>query len=230
MVYLLPVVQPNHVMQVSRRSSGVGKSTQKNVEVFSRSGASSSSAAQQGQMSAWTGGAYPQTVVPIIAPRPAPCVNDVDRTTLMLRNLPNNYTRAKLLDVFDREGLQSLYNFVYLPIDFQSRVSYGYAFLNLINHESAEKAMQKLQGFTHWKASSRKVLEVCWSDPHQGIEAHIERYRNSPVMHPRVPDEHKPVLFVGGICVPFPEPTKQIRPPRFRHLGAANSLSNSWMF
>ena len=32
-----------------------------------------------------------------------------------------------------------------------------------------------------------------WSHPYQGLDAHIERYRNSPVMHEDVPDEYKPM-------------------------------------
>ena len=30
-------------------------------------------------------------------------------------------------------------------------------------------------------------------------EAHVERYKNSPVMHKSVPDEYKPVIFADGV-------------------------------
>ena len=33
-------------------------------------------------------------------------------------------------------------------------------------------------------------------------------------MHKDVPDEFKPIIFRAGIRVPFPPPTKRVRPPR----------------
>ena len=36
----------------------------------------------------------------------------------------------------------------------------------------------------------------------------MESYRNSPVMHERVPDQYKPVIFHGGLCTPFSRLTK----------------------
>merc|ERR1712187_1092030 len=69
-------------------------------------------------------------------------------------------------------------------------------------------------GYTNWAFDSSKVCEVCWSEPLQGLETHCDRYRNSPVMHELVPDEFRPVLFDQGVRIPFPAPTKRIRPPR----------------
>lgn len=34
----------------------------------------------------------------------------------MLRNLPNNYTRSKLLEMLDNEGFRGHYNFVCLAL------------------------------------------------------------------------------------------------------------------
>lgn len=136
------------------------------------------------------------------------------RTTLMLRNLPSCFTRATVLKMLDQRGLAGLYNFVYLPIDFLSGAGLGYAFVNMVTSEDAEFAIQRLNGFDGWKGStSNKVLDVCWSDPHQGIDMLIERYRNSRVMHSTVQDDYKPVLFSRGVRVPFPAPTKRVRPP-----------------
>jgi hypothetical protein len=135
-------------------------------------------------------------------------------TTLMMRNIPNDYTRAMILDLLDSLDLAGRYNFVYLPIDFQRVSSLGYAFVNLVNHDDAEKAFRGLQGFQDWKVSSQKVCEVCWGEPLQGLSAHVERYRSSPVMHNDVPDQFKPILLQDGIRVAFPPPTKRIRPPR----------------
>merc|ERR1740123_2226645 len=50
---------------------------------------------------------------------PEHVVQDGERTTVMLRNLPNDYTRDMLLALLDKEGFQGKYNFVYLPMDFK---------------------------------------------------------------------------------------------------------------
>lgn len=144
-------------------------------------------------------------------------VENDDRTTLMFRNLPNNYTRAGLLDMLDAEGFNKVYSFVYLPTDFKNFAGFGYAFVNFATHEAAVRAKRHFQGYCNWSVPSQKVCEVVWSGPVQGLSAHTERYRNSPVMHDSVPDEYKPVVFMNGTRVKFPAPTKKIRPPRVRH-------------
>lgn len=145
-----------------------------------------------------------------------------DRTTLMFRNLPNNYNRSTLLHMLDTEGLKGTYNLVYLPTDFRNFAGFGYAFVNFVTHDDAVKAKLCFQGFTRWRVPSRKTCDVVWSGPVQGLQAHTERYRNSPVMHDSVPDEYKPAVFVDGVRVPFPAPTKRVRPPRVRRNSAAD--------
>ena len=41
----------------------------------------------------------------------------------------------------------------------------------------------------------------------------MERYRNSAVMHKKVPDEYKPVIFEDGVRKTFPRPTKKVKAP-----------------
>lgn len=141
---------------------------------------------------------------------------DDDRTTLMFRNLPNNYNRSTLQQMLDSEGCKGTYNLVYLPTDFRNFAGFGYAFVNFCHHEEAKKAKGLFQGFSKWRVPSKKVCDVVWSGVVQGLQAHTERYRNSPVMHDSVPDEYKPAVFEDGIRVAFPAPTKRIRPPRVR--------------
>jgi len=143
-----------------------------------------------------------------------PVRKDDNRTTIMLRNLPSSFTRSQLLDILDGKGLHRKYDFVYLPIDFVSGASLGYAFVNLIDTDIANIAMQCLDGFSAWAGTtSQKVMGACWSDPHQGLSMLIERFRNSRVMHPIIPDEYRPAMFNEGTRLPFPKHTKRIRPP-----------------
>jgi len=136
-----------------------------------------------------------------------------ERTTVMLRNLPNNYTREMFLVMLDENGLKGQYDFAYLPCDFQRRANLGYAFVNLVDSEAVESLWRIFHGFSAWALPSSKVCQVSWSGPHQGFKAHLERYRNSPVMHESVPDEYKPVIFSNGVRKAFPKPTRKVKAP-----------------
>lgn len=144
-------------------------------------------------------------------------------TTVMLRNLPNRYTQYMLLTLLDEHGFERLFDFVYLPMDFRNGVNLGYAFVNLLSHQDAVNLMKTFHGFTDWFIDSAKVCEVSWAHPHQGLQEHIERYRNSPVMHPSMPDEYKPMVFKEGELIDFPMPTKAIRAPKLRPVREKNA-------
>merc|ERR1712113_412539 len=127
------------------------------------------------------------------------------RTTLMLRNLPNNYTRDLLTELLDTHGYAQKYDFVYYPIDFQTSSGLGFAFVNFQTHADAAEIKAKLEGFKKWAIPSSKVCTVGWSAAgQQGLDANIERYRNSSVMHKSVPDESKPIVLNNGVRVKFP--------------------------
>jgi len=133
-----------------------------------------------------------------------------------MKNLPHTYTRGQLLELVDAAGFHKCYDVVSLPIDLKSGTGLGYAFINFTTQEQAEKFKEYFNDFKDWAVLDDKGCEVLWSDNLQGYEAHIERYRNSPVMHESVADKFKPALYKDGIRVAFPEPTKTIKPPRPR--------------
>jgi len=137
-------------------------------------------------------------------------------TTLIVRKIPKSCTRSQLLALMDREGFSTLYDLIYLPIDFATRTGLGFAFVNFITAEKADQFMKHFHGFCDWNTSSKKSCEVTLSCELQGFDAHVDRYRSSPVMHESVPDEFKPVIFADGIRVMFPPPTKAIKQPRLR--------------
>jgi len=142
-----------------------------------------------------------------------PVDGNARRTTVMLRNVPNNYTREMMLTLLDDCGFRARYDFMYLPCDFNRKANLGYAFVNFVSAEAAIAAWRCFDGFAAWALPSQKVCRVSWSEPHQGLEEHIERYRNSPVMHKSVPDEYRPLVLLNGVRQQFPEPTKSIKKP-----------------
>jgi hypothetical protein len=138
------------------------------------------------------------------------------QTTVMLRNMPNNYTRDMFLQLVDSMGFKGKYDFAYLPVDFKSQAGLGYGFVNFMSSEDALRCFDVFEGYSDWIVPSEKVCTVTWGTPYQGLQAHIERYQNSPVMHPSIVDEWKPVIFKDGVRVPFPPPTKHIKVPKVR--------------
>ena len=50
------------------------------------------------------------------------------RTTVMIRNIPNRYSRETLVEVF--QDFVGTFDFFYLPIDAVARANIGYAFIN----------------------------------------------------------------------------------------------------
>lgn len=134
------------------------------------------------------------------------------RTSLILQNIPVGCTRAELQGFLDSHGFYAQYDLLYLPTNFWTWKNCGYAFVNMVSHGMATMVMQRLHGFEGWCAEGVDALEVSFSTI-QGVEANIERYRNSPVMHHLVPDEYKPLLLVGGQQVAFPAPDRKVKTP-----------------
>jgi len=135
--------------------------------------------------------------------------------TVYMRNIPNRYSREKLLALFDLHGFKNQYRLVYLPMDFVTKVAKGYAFVCFGVHEEATRFMETFHGYRDWDfAGSTKVCEVVWSQEEQTVEEHVHRYRNCSLMHTSTPDVFRPALFADGVRVPFPLPTQPLLKPR----------------
>lgn len=145
--------------------------------------------------------------------QPAPATDK--RTTIMLRNLPNNYTREMLLEMLDAEGFDGRYDFVYLPIDFKTQAGVGYAFVNAVDNAAAQELWTTFEGYNNWVLPTSKKCWVSWSKPVQGLRANVQRWRNSSVMHSSMPEEYKPCIFVNGARAKFPRASRALQAPRF---------------
>jgi len=159
--------------------------------------------------------------VSTVCPSEADSERGFELTTMMMRNVPKTFNRQKLLVLLHSEGFAGTYDFVYLPVDHITEAALGYAFVNFTSQAMAERFRDHFQGFRRWGVRTEKVCEVVWGNGHQGLEAHVDRYRNSPVMHASVRDEFKPAVFVNGQRVPFPAPTRRIKGERRN--GTANN-------
>merc|ERR1712187_173818 len=138
-----------------------------------------------------------------------------ERTTIVLRDLPEGFTRDMVADLLNSQGLEKKFDFIYMPVKFSAMmVTIGYAFVNCVSHEAAEECFSRLNGFTDWATPCDNSLSAYWSEKDQGLAVNIDRHRNSPVMHESVGDEFKPALYKDGVLATFPRPTKHIKQPR----------------
>mmetsp|Transcript_94682 Transcript_94682/g.265115 ORF Transcript_94682/g.265115 Transcript_94682/m.265115 type:complete len:309 (-) Transcript_94682:21-947(-) len=103
-------------------------------------------------------------------------------TTLMLRHLPNMYTRSMLVEELDSVGLAGTYDFLYLPIDKSTQWNVGYAFVNFVNPAAASKCVGLLTDhvFKRYDHNSGKVTQVAVAHI-QGLERNMEFFSKTAV-------------------------------------------------
>lgn len=140
---------------------------------------------------------------PKITPSPKQTQDEQHRTSVMIRNLPNNYNRKLFLELIDSLGFAGKYDFFYLPIDPKTCVNRGYAFVNMINADSAGRLWKSFDGFYDWVLPSRKASGVSWCT-RQGLHANVSYYASHRQME-ALPEEFKPVMVVAGSLTPFPD-------------------------
>jgi len=141
-------------------------------------------------------------------------------TTVMLRNIPNKYTREMLVNQLS-EGFKGQFDFMYLPIDFKNKCNVGYSFINFRTTDACDEFVRQFHGVDVRKClpglNSKKIVEVTPARV-QGLIENVKRLRNSPVMnqlqdHP----EWMPLLFnEQGVEEPFPNPDQPLPPVKPR--------------
>ncbi|KQK20076.1 protein MEI2-like 2 [Brachypodium distachyon] len=136
-----------------------------------------------------------------------------NRTTLMIKNIPNKYTSKMLLAAID-ELHKGTYDFFYLPIDFKNKCNVGYAFINMISPVHIVSFYQAFNGKKWEKFNSEKVASLAYGRI-QGRTALISHFQNSSLMnedkrcrpilfHSNGPETGSQEPFPNGICIHMP--------------------------
>ncbi|XP_061952311.1 protein MEI2-like 1 isoform X1 [Populus nigra] len=161
---------------------------------------------------------------------------DDNRTTLMIKNIPNKYTSKMLLAAID-EQCRGTYDFIYLPIDFKNKCNVGYAFINMIDPQQIIPFHKAFNGKKWEKFNSEKVASLAYARI-QGKTALIAHFQNSSLMNE---DKRcRPILFHSdgpnaGDPEPFPMGThirSRLGKPRSsgneenHHSGSPSTLAN----
>ncbi|KAH7860262.1 hypothetical protein Vadar_011337 [Vaccinium darrowii] len=137
------------------------------------------------------------------------------KTTVMIKNIPNQYRRHMLLEFLDdlclelnqkNSGFESNppfrveYDFLYLPMDFRNHNNLGYAFVNFTCSMAATMVREELCDFK-WGVfkdirgaicRSSKVCEITWARIQGKVEL-VKRFRNSQFVCREM--EYLPVVF-----------------------------------
>lgn len=81
------------------------------------------------------------------------------RTTVMLKNIPNKYTKKMLLKEIEKK-FAGAFDFFYLPIDFTNNCNMGYSFINFKDHQILRDFCQVFDGKKWRKFKSDKICSV----------------------------------------------------------------------
>mmetsp|Transcript_1500 Transcript_1500/g.3257 ORF Transcript_1500/g.3257 Transcript_1500/m.3257 type:complete len:385 (-) Transcript_1500:320-1474(-) len=132
-------------------------------------------------------------------------------TTLMVRNIPNMYTRSMLMEELDSVGFEGEYDFIYLPMDKSTQWNVGYAFVNFITPSVAVRVVKELTNYAFqcYEHGSGKVAQI--SIAHiQGLERNLEYYSNTAVQCARI-QTYRPLALTSKQDTPEPGPQRAHR-------------------
>jgi hypothetical protein len=115
-------------------------------------------------------------------------------TTVMIRNIPSQYTQVKLMREINGAGFLGRFDFIFLPKDPRSKGNRGFAFCNFDSPQSAELFYQTYHGKKLRNFASDKVVEVVPADV-QGFEGNAEHYLSARA-NGRILSSHSKPLFL----------------------------------
>ncbi|EPS69037.1 hypothetical protein M569_05736 [Genlisea aurea] len=134
--------------------------------------------------------------------RTVPIVEEDEKTTIMIKNIPYDCPRKRLIRMLDsfcsvenekkeEGGFRCSYDFLYLPIDFSTRRSRGFAFVNFTSSVAVWKFVEAFHN-KQWEEWCKK-LEIVSAKIQQGKEALVRHFSES--MFECETDEYLPVVF-----------------------------------
>jgi len=103
-----------------------------------------------------------------------------NKTTVMMRSMPNKYSQKMLITEINDGGFLGTFDFLYLPIDVETNANKGYAFLNFVDSSFAWMFRLFYQGRKMNHFNSSKIVAVTPATL-QGFEANYAHYSNARV-------------------------------------------------
>jgi len=102
--------------------------------------------------------------------------------TVMMRNLPKKLSQSLLMEEIRSKGFGDSYDFVYVPMDKETKSNRGYAFINFVEPKYAMAFKSCYEGHQLTKYSSRKVIAILPAAL-QGFDANHAHFASLRVVH-----------------------------------------------
>ena len=98
------------------------------------------------------------------------------RTTLMIKNIPNKFTKELMLNMINK-NYRGSFNFFHLPIDYNNNCNMGYAFINFLKNSFVKDFYLEYNNKRWNLFHSEKVCEIKYAR-YQGFDYHknIKKY------------------------------------------------------
>merc|ERR1719161_3280994 len=98
----------------------------------------------------------------------------------MIRNIPNRYSQADLVNELESLGFAGTFDFLYVPLDKGTLTNVGYAFVNFLDPQWSAKCMEALNKYRFKKQSRESNRTATVSIAYlQGLEANLAHYANT---------------------------------------------------
>jgi hypothetical protein len=115
-----------------------------------------------------------------------------------------------LIDELDGVGFSGRYDFFYLPMDVHNRTNVGYAFINFLTPEDAQRFYNIFKEYMFKRHSSKKIAGV--SPAHvQGLLSNLEHFLNRAVTQSR-DSQYRPIVFLDGQRWELQEALAKLKP------------------
>ncbi|CAK9135520.1 unnamed protein product [Ilex paraguariensis] len=135
-------------------------------------------------------------------PSPSDDLSVYDKTTVMIKNIPNQLRRNTLFKILDKycQEHKLEYDFVYLPFDFRNDNNLGYAFVNFTTTFAAKRIHELLHNYKWGPVEtskggvyqSKKICDIRWARI-QGRDALVRHFQNSNFVCDK--NEYLPVVL-----------------------------------
>lgn len=128
---------------------------------------------------------------------PSPFPWPSQATTVMVRNIPNRYTVEEFLADMLSAGSEGTFDFLYIPMDFNTKRNRGYGFVNFLSVDAADTFARTFHGAKLQRYTTTKVVAVSPAVT-QGLEANLSQYTRKDAQ--RIKNQwFRPLVFKDGI-------------------------------
>lgn len=114
-------------------------------------------------------------------------------TTLMIHRLPTRVRQRDLAHELDRSGFAGLYDFLYMPCIYSSGCRQGYAFVNFVSCQAAQRCIAEWSAHRSFRIGNDQtvgaVLHI--SPAHiQGRDANMRKWATPKMLRVKNPNYH----------------------------------------